>query len=155
MSVVTSSSRKATAESVVTVVGGLFSPDFLHHVRQLEASCQSEADYRLARGLSLRDETGRWWRMALAEWRALPGGAPKDAAGLHFLEVLLRDILGFSDLAPVPPLRVGERLFPVTHLALSGRVPLVLTPGLSLDSPTESLGRGDASVPPTDFFRSC
>ena len=142
MSVVTSSSRKATAESVVTVVGGLFSPDFLHHVRQLEASCQSEADYRLARGLSLRDETGRWWRMALAEWRALPGGAPKDAAGLHFLEVLLRDILGFSDLAPVPPLRVGERLFPVTHLALSGRVPLVLTPGLSLDSPTESLGEG-------------
>ena len=54
--------------SAVSVYGGIFSPDFLRLVASFSAPYQGGEDYGLSKGLNLRDEMGRWWRIAQGEW---------------------------------------------------------------------------------------
>ena len=52
------------AFEALSIEGGLLSPEWLSKVAQLQAGTQAEADYRIPKGLSLRDEIGRYWRIA-------------------------------------------------------------------------------------------
>src|SRR5690606_22018188 len=62
--------------------GGLFPPEWLAKVAALEAPAQAPADYGIKKGLELRDEITRYWRIAEALWsefcaaRAQPGHDP-------------------------------------------------------------------------------
>src|SRR5690606_22658156 len=97
---------------------------------------QASQDYGLHRTLKLRDEIGRFWRMATAEWetfaeiRQRQDIARDSLTRERFLEPLLKAVFGFDQLQRTRPLRVGERQFPITHLAFgdseSAHVPLVL-----------------------------
>lgn len=99
-------------------------------------------------GLELRDEIGRYWRMALAElsdfeaWR----NAKADPQVLvrRFEVGLLRDAFGYGDLAEPPqPLEREGREWPTTTIDPSGRVPVVCAPAATgLDTPHRHLGRG-------------
>src|SRR5688572_33120339 len=62
------------AFEALTIEGGLLSPDWLSRVAQLTAGGQSEADYRIPKGLNLRDEIGRFWRIAQAHWSDFAAG---------------------------------------------------------------------------------
>jgi hypothetical protein len=57
------------AFTALTIEGGLLAPDFLNKVAHLEAKEQSEADYDIPRGLKLRDEIGRYWKIAQNLWQ--------------------------------------------------------------------------------------
>ncbi|MCK6502711.1 N-6 DNA methylase [Myxococcota bacterium] len=129
------------------IEGGLLAPEWLTRVSRLDAPDQAEADYRIPKGLNLRDEIGRSWRIAQAHHEEYRAGLARkaDAAGLsaRFVRALLRDVLGFTSLAPVAPLVVGERTYPIGHAALGGRVPVVIAPaGAGLDTPHADFGEG-------------
>lgn len=135
------------AFEALSIEGGLLSPEWLSKVAQLGASHQSEADYGIRKGLSLRDELGRYWRIAQAEWAEFDsgrrgGGNPLDLA-VKFAQALLKECFGFASLAPATPVTIADRLYPLRLHAVGGRVPIVVAPaGSGLDTPSADFGDG-------------
>jgi hypothetical protein len=135
------------AFEALSIEGGLLSPEWLANVAQLQADHQADADYRIPKGLNLRDEIGRYWRIAQAHWSELQAGmkagAEHQALSERFVLALLRDVLGFSAVAKTEALHVGDRTYPVGHRALDGRVPIVIAPAASgLDTLALEFGDG-------------
>ncbi|MEY4513183.1 MAG: hypothetical protein RLZZ450_5305 [Pseudomonadota bacterium] len=121
----------------LSIEGGLLSPDWLSRAAQLAAGGQSEPDYRVPKGLNLRDEIGRFWRIAQAHWSDFAAGragrADSRLLAERFVDALLRDSFGFSSLTKVAPLVVAERSYPIGFVALAGRVPVVIVGPRALD----------------------
>jgi hypothetical protein len=135
------------AFDALAIEGGLISADWLSKVAQLQAAHQAEVDYRIPKGLNLRDEIGRYWRMAQALWSefatAPEGSASDNALAAKFIVVLLRDIFGCATLEPTAPSEISGRIYPIGHTALNGRVPVVIAgTGAGLDAPKSQFGDG-------------
>lgn len=118
------------AFDALAIEGGLLSPEWLSKVAQLQAGIQTEADYRIPKGLNLRDEIGRYWRIAQAHWVDFKSGreakADPKATAQRFVLTLLREAFGFTSLVPTEPAIIQERTYPVGYAALEGRVPVVV-----------------------------
>ena len=133
------------AFEALSIEGGLLGADWLGRVAQRQAGEQERADYRIPKGLDLRDEIARSWRIAQACFRELEsgraaGGDPRALAE-RFVEPLLRDAFGFASLARAEPRTIGDRVYPVPFFALRGRVPVVVAPaGSGLDAPMPEPG---------------
>lgn len=145
--------RKAKAREALlafealSIEGGLLSPEWLSKVAQLQAGAQAEADYCIHKGLSLRDEIGRYWRIAQAHWADFKSGrdanGDQKALAERFVQALLRDAFGFASLAVVAPAVLAERSYPIGHAGLGGRVPVVIAPANSgLDTLASLFGDG-------------
>ncbi len=135
------------AFEALSIEGGLLSPEWLSKVAQLQAGTQAEADYRIPKGLNLRDEIGRYWRIAQAHWADFKSGrdakADPKAVSERFVFALFRDAFGFSSLAAVLPAVLAERTYPIGQAALGGRVPVVIAPADSgLDTLVSAFGEG-------------
>jgi hypothetical protein len=135
------------AFEALAIEGGLLSPEWLARVAQLGAGGQTEADYRIPRGLNLRDEIGRYWRIAQAHWTDLAKGRAHggDAQSLAttFVRALLQESFGFASLREREPEQIGGRDYPVRLAALDGRVPVVIAPaGAGLEIPSPAFGDG-------------
>jgi hypothetical protein len=135
------------AFEALSIEGGLLSPEWLSKIAQLQAGTQTEADYRIHKGLNLRDEIGRYWRIAQAHWADFKSGhgakADPKAISERFVLVLLRDAFGFTSLAGVPPITLSGRSYPIGYAALGGRAPVVIGPAdTGLDMLLPSLGDG-------------
>lgn len=151
------------AFDAISIEGGLLAADWLSRVSQLKAPQQDPADYGVPKGIELRDEIGRSWRIAQAHWADFEAGrkakADPSALSRRFVVSLLREGLGFGDLAERPsvnpaslitgepredqrqPLELDGRVWPLTAIDVAGRVPLVCAPaGSGLDTPHRSLG---------------
>lgn len=125
--------------------GSLFVPAVLEKASRGELPNQRAADYRLPAGLSLLDEQGRSFRIASALWRTFESAQQRrDIIAAQATEgmvlELLRDALGFADIAScAAPIAIGDRAFPITALACSGRVPIIVAPhSLDVDQPDEA-----------------
>lgn len=124
--------------------GGLLSPTLLEKARRLELPEQEAADYRIEKGLGLKDELGRYWRIAQARSNQFDQSRQRKDIDLDQLTLeewlipLLEVVLGYELSARRAPITKGERRFPVIHTACRGAVPLVLT------TPEYSLERSDA-----------
>lgn len=135
------------AFDALSIEGGLLGAEWLAKVAQLQAGAQTAADYRVPKGLNIRDEIARSWRIAQACFQELEAGrrAGGDATTLaeRFVEALLRDSLGFTSLSRAEPKLIGDRVYPVRLFALGDRVPIVVAPaGAGLDTPISELGDG-------------
>ncbi|WP_153146441.1 DNA methyltransferase [Dechloromonas sp. H13] len=126
--------RRSSTElafTALTIEGGLLAPDFLNKIAHLEAAAQGEADYDVPRGLKLRDEIGRYWKIAQNLWqdfaarRERADRDPIKATAHEFLEPFCRQVLGFADIRRIGQVAIGERSFPIGWAASDGRVPLV------------------------------
>ncbi|WP_175924346.1 Eco57I restriction-modification methylase domain-containing protein [Burkholderia latens] len=133
----------------LTIEGGLLAPDFLNKIARLEAPEQTESDYDVPRGLKLRDEIGRYWKIAQNLWQdfqAIRKRTDVDAFAVtvrDFLEPFCRQVLGFADLRPVGQVVLDERVFPLGFSAGDGRVPLVFSShDQALDKPGSRYGDG-------------
>ena len=161
----TQRATKATelAFDSISIEGGLLAPGWMVRVAQLGAKHQNPADYNVLRGLELRDEIGRYWRIAKAHWADFEAGlraeADRNSLARRFTVRLLRDAFGFADLTEAQPphrqtlfpllsdedlrqpFRIEERDWPLAALTQGGRVPLVCAPATEgLDSPQQRLG---------------
>lgn len=127
----------------IAIEGSLLSPEWLSKVAQVAADLQSEADYGVPKGLNLREEIGRYWRIAQAHWREFAAGltssVDRTALAERFATSLLRESFGFTSLARVAAPVLSERSYPLGHAALGLRVPVVIAPaasGIDALSPT-------------------
>ena len=133
------------AFDALSIEGGIIGAEWLGKVAQLQAAAQEPADYRIPKGLEIRDEIARGWRIAQACFQEMEAGraAGGNARVLaeEFLEVLLRDALGFASLTRTAPVTIGDRAYPVRFFALGDRVPVVAAPaGAGLDTRVPELG---------------
>jgi hypothetical protein len=133
------------AFEALTIEGALLSPEWLAKIAQLQAKHQADADYRILKGLSLRDEIGRFWRVAQAHWTEFKAGLERQADPAQLAERfavgLLREAFGFGTLTAAEPVVVGERTYPIGHHAMEGRVPVVIAPaGSGLDTLSADFG---------------
>lgn len=134
----------------LSIEGGLLAPDFLNRIAHLEAGEQEETDYDTPRGLKLRDEIGRYWKIAqnlwqdFSTWQTRTDVDTRALTSDRFLEPLLRHVLGFGDLRTIGQITLGERIFPIGLGAGAGRVPIVVA---SHDQPLDRLDTrfGDGS----------
>ncbi len=138
------------AYRALRIEGGLLPADELARLTTLadpRATEQTESQYRIARGLKLRDEIARAFKIALSLWQDFQPLRQRRDADAHELTVrgllvpLLRDVLGFADLGRRSPIEGAGQSDPVGHAALAGRVPLVLAGhDQPLDAPAERFG---------------
>ncbi|MEW8494550.1 MAG: N-6 DNA methylase [Candidatus Thiodiazotropha taylori] len=133
-------------ESIYTAIrieGGLLSTSLLDALRHYGLPGQGPADYGVEKGLKLADELGRYWRIAQARWEQftdLRARSDVDRSEITidaWLLPLFTRVLGFDIDKSSRPASIGERVFPITHMAYDGVVPLVLT------SDNQSLDKGD------------
>ena len=148
------------AFDALAIEGGIIGADWLGKVAQLRAATQEPDDYRIPKGLEIRDEIARGWRIAQACFQDLEAGRASggDARALaeRFLEALLRDALGFASLARTAPRTIGDRVYPVRFFALGDRVPVVVAPaGAGLDAPCPSWETTTAAGPRSGSCRKC
>jgi hypothetical protein len=135
------SRSSALAFDAITVEGALIAPAMLGRIARHEAEEQSGADYSVPKGLTLRDEIARYFRIGQALHVDFAAGKnPSLNATIVFVEKLLHHVLGFSDLRRVGTRMLADRKFAVTLEGLQGRVPIVVVPPADdLDRPSASL----------------
>lgn len=126
--------RKHTATlnlPTLKLEGGLFLPDILEKAALGSAQWQTEADYGTPKGLKLKDDYSRAFQIACAQWKHFAAQLERadiDAAALTqaFVQELLRDVFGYTNLHTCQGITLDERVYPV-HL-LAGSVPVVVAP---------------------------
>ncbi|WP_430461147.1 Eco57I restriction-modification methylase domain-containing protein [Thalassolituus sp. LLYu03] len=115
----------------ITLEGGLFLPDQLEKAALGQASLQTEADYRIPKGLKLKDEYSRAFQIACAQWKPFAANLERQdvdvwAVTQSFVQELLRDAFGYTSIQPSGPLLVYERRYPISLIA--GHIPVVVAP---------------------------
>lgn len=131
-------SRARRSSSVVfdtiTLEGGLISSAMLARIAARGAGDQTEADYAVPKGLTLRDEIARYFRIGAALFKDFAASpTPSAGAAISLMEGLFGQVLGFTD---VEVHRHGGH--PVALQAKKGRVPIVIVP------PSDDLDRASA-----------
>lgn len=130
----------------IAIEGGLLPAEWLAKVAALQAPHQSAADYGIPKGLNLRDELGRYWRIAEAHWKdfsaARATASDPRALTSRFVLNLLREVFGVTDLVVATgPEVVKERSYPLSATACGGRLPLVIAASrLRLEDRDRSFG---------------
>jgi hypothetical protein len=123
--------RKSTLSfDAITLEGSLLSSAKFAAIAERKAEEQTDADYNIPKGLTLRDETARYFRIGQALFRELHAAStPSRHKTVEFTEQLLKEVFRFTDIQPIhaPKLR-DERQFPLTMEALGGRVPVIVVP---------------------------
>ena len=122
--------KSALAFDAITLEGGILSSAKIAEIAERKATEQTDADYHIPKGLTLRDETARHFRIGQALFRELFAGAhPSHQATIRFTQELLRDVFGFADVQPVNGPKVhGDRTYVVSLEALGRHVPVVVVP---------------------------
>ncbi|GAA5264604.1 hypothetical protein ACOSOMT5_P1029 [Acidiphilium sp. MT5] len=139
----------------ITVEGSLIAPAMLAQIAAQPDDDATRTAYRIPKGLSLRDEIARSFRIGQALFSDLTASPTTFAAKtIAFAESFLRDVLGFTDItrpgtSPMGTRTREDRVFAVTLEALGGRVPVVVVP------PSDDLDRPSTHLPGDHRRRSC
>ena len=129
--------------------GALFLPDVLEKAALGTGRLQTDADYGIPKGLKQKDEYSRAFQIASALWRHFAlqmERADLDAshATAGFATELLRTALGYPVVGASTGVTVGDRHYPVTHMAGNGlgkQLPIVIAPhSLGLDDADPRFG---------------
>lgn len=104
----------------LSLEGNLIAPAMVASVDRREASEQTEADYRIRKGLTIREEISTAFRVGQSHFDTFAKIAnPSADATRRFIKSFLQETFGFDDLAPVD----GALSF-----ITGGRVPVVVVP---------------------------
>ncbi|MBU9137065.1 N-6 DNA methylase [Burkholderia multivorans] len=144
----------------IRIEGGLIPADELTRLTLLadpKDTEQTEGHYRIAKGLKLRDEIARDFKIALNLWQDFQVLRQRQDVRLHEVTVrewlipLLRDVLHFHDIANHSPIEVAGHQYNIGHAGSGGRVPLVLA---GVDEPLDTAAdRFGETTPDTGKIR--
>jgi hypothetical protein len=132
------------AYRAIRIEGGLIPAEELNRLTLLadpKASEQTEGHYRIARGLKLRDEIARDFKIALTLWQDFQALRRRKDVHAHDVTVrewllpLLRDVLHFNDAARCAAVERAGHHYAIGHAGNGGRVPLVFA---GFDQPLDS-----------------
>lgn len=126
----------------LTLEGNLVAPAMVASIDRRQASEQTEEDYRIRKGLTIREEISTAFRVGQSHFDGFAKFEnPSVEATRRFVRDFLKETLGFDDLAPTDGV--------VSFLA-GGRVPIVVVPPsdekLDRRSPTLSNDRSRSAA---------
>ena len=134
----------------IRIEGGLIPANELARLITLQTpdkTEQTDSHYRIPKGLKLRDEVARFWKIGQSLWTDFQTLRQRKDVDAHqvtvrnFLVPLLRDVLGFTDLTAGATLTASGHTYTIGYAAREGRLPLVLAGHTQLlDAPTERFG---------------
>lgn len=122
------------AYRAIRIEGGLIPAEELTRLTLLadpKGTEQTESHYRIAKGLKLRDEIARDFKIALNLWQDFKALRQRQDVRAHEVTVrkwllpLLRDVLHFQDAARCAAIEKAGHQYAVGHAGNGGRVPLV------------------------------
>lgn len=138
------------AYRAIRIEGGLIPADELARLTTLAEPAsteQTEAQYRISKGLKLRDEIGRDFKIALSLWNDFKALRRRTDVNSHDVTVrelllpLMREVLHFSDIGRCAAIERNGHSYAIGHAAESGRVPLVFAAhDQPLDTAAERFG---------------
>ncbi len=138
------------AYRAIRIEGGLIPADELTRLTTLADPAlteQTEAHYRISKGLKLRDEIARDFKIALSLWQDFQALRKRTDVNAHevtareLLLPLMRDVLHFADIGRCPAIETSGHSYAIGHAAEGGRVPLIFAAhDQPLDTPTERFG---------------
>jgi hypothetical protein len=132
----------ALSADAITIEGALIAPAMVARVSAQQADEQTDADYRIPKGLTLRDEIARFFRIGQALFCALHvSQTPSASKTIDFVQALLRDVFGFAAVARAGTRSLENHQYAVTLEAMDGRVPVVVVP------PSDSIDRASDHLP--------
>jgi len=132
------------AYRAIRIEGGLIPAEELTRLTLLadpKGTEQTESHYRIAKGLKLRDEIARDFKIALNLWQDFKALRQRQDVRAHEVTVrewllpLLRDVLHFHDAARCAAIEKAGHQYAVGHAGNGGRVPLVFA---GFDEPLDS-----------------
>ncbi|MBL8377532.1 MAG: N-6 DNA methylase [Burkholderiales bacterium] len=148
--------RRNTAQlayQAIRIEGALIPADELTRLTTLQApgeTEQTDSQYGVPKGLKLRDEIARYWKIAQNLWADLQPLRVRqdvdayDVTVREFLVPLLRDVLGFTDIAPGAAITAGDHTYNIGYSALGDRLHLILAGhAQGLDEPSERFGEAN------------
>lgn len=133
--------RKTTQQlsyTALRIEGGLIPAEELNRLTTLaapEATEQTDAHYGIPKGLKLRDEIARSFKIAQSLWQDFVQQHERKDVNLHTLTVqtlllpMLRQVLGFTDLNVTDGLSsqsASQNTYNIGHIALGERLPVVV-----------------------------
>ena len=134
----------------IRIEGGLIPAAELARLTTLQAPDQTEqtdGHYRIPKGLKLRDEVARFWKIGQSLWTDFQTARQRNDVDAHQLAVrsllvpLLRDVLGFTDLVAGATVEASGHTYNVGYAAREGRLPIILAGHTQpLDTSTERFG---------------
>ncbi|MCA9842587.1 MAG: N-6 DNA methylase, partial [Cyanobacteria bacterium HKST-UBA03] len=131
----------ATTFDTLTLEGAILSPALIDKVNQREVGDQTEKDYAIPKGLTLRDELARYFRVGQALFNEFSDKeVPSASATTMFIQTLFRDVFGFNDIGTAGVREREGHQYKVSLEALGGRVPLVVVP------PSDTLDRASEAL---------
>jgi hypothetical protein len=142
------------AYRAVAIVGGLIPAEELTRLTLLadpKATEQTESHYGIPKGLKLRDEIARDFKIALNLWqdfqalRQRQDVRAQEVTVREWLLPLLRDVLHFHDAARCPAIEKAGHHYAVGHAGNGGRVPLVFA---GFDEPLDTAAERFGEVNP-------
>lgn len=138
------------AYQAIRIEGGLIPADELARLTSLQdpdRTEQTETHYGIPKGLKLRDEIARYWKIALNLWADFQPQRQRTDLDAHdltlreFLLPLLKNALGYADLKTNAVIEASGHAYNIGHLSGDGRVPLILAAhGQDLDAPADRFG---------------
>lgn len=138
------------AYRAIRIEGGLIPADELTRLTTLAdptSTEQTEAHYRISKGLKLRDEIGRDFKIALSLWNDFKALRKRTDVNAHEVTIrelllpLMRDVLHFADVGRCAAIESSGHSYAIGHAAEGGRVPLVFAShDQSLDTAAERFG---------------
>ncbi|WP_440965184.1 Eco57I restriction-modification methylase domain-containing protein [Massilia sp. GER05] len=144
----------------IRIVGGFIPADELARLTTLAeptSTEQTEAQYRISKGLKLRDEIARDFKIAQSLWKDFQVLRKRADVNAHevtvreFLLPLMRDVLHFSDIGRCAAVESNGHTYAIGHAAEGGRVPLVFA---AYDQPLDvSVARFGETNPDTGKVR--
>lgn len=126
----------------IHIEGSLLPAEFVQKLLALKADHQDAAAYGVPPGINLRDDIGRYWRIATALWasfkvrRLRADAKPLEVGVRQWLVPLFTQVLGFDHWTAASGGTLDTRHFPLTHML--GATPLLLAPY------TSDLDKGDS-----------
>lgn len=133
--------RKTTQQlsyTALRIEGGLIPAEELNRLTTLatpEATEQTDEHYGIPKGLKLRDEIARSFKIAQSLWQDFVQQRERKDVNLHTVTVqtlmlpMLRQVLGFTDLNVTDGLSskaASQNTYNIGHIALGERLPVVL-----------------------------
>ena len=141
------------AYQAIRIEGGLIPADELARLTSLQdpdRTEQTETHYGIPKGLKLRDEIARYWKIALNLWADFQPQHQRTDLDAHdltlreFLLPLLKNALGYADLKTGAVIEASGHAYNIGHLSGDGRVPLILAAhGQDLDAPADRFGESN------------
>src|SRR5581483_6288122 len=106
------SRNTAFAFDAITVEGALIAPAMLAQIAGLKVPTdQKPADYGVPKGLEIRDEIARYFRIGQALFKEFAAAKePSQRGTTDFVLGLLRDVFGFSDITSTEPKLLADHL---------------------------------------------